>query len=60
MQRKLELEFISSIYEEFVKNDEGVGVHYTRSHIVDLMLDRVLPWTSDQWDLRILDPACGL
>ncbi len=23
------------------------------------MLDRVLPWDSDEWDLHILDPACG-
>lgn len=51
------LEFISSIYEEFVKKEKGV--HYTPSHVVDLMLDSVLPWTGDRWDLRILDPACG-
>jgi len=53
------LEFISSIYEEFVSNSEGIGIHYTRGHVVDLMLDRVLPWQGDQWDLSILDPACG-
>lgn len=53
------LEFISSIYEEFVSTETGVGVHYTRDYVVDLMLDRVLPWESDQWDVSILDPACG-
>jgi hypothetical protein len=53
------LEFISSIYEEFVSKDEGVGIHYTRDYVVDLMLDRVLPWENDQWDVSILDPACG-
>jgi len=52
------LEFISSIYEEFAK-EKGAGVHYTPGHIVDLMLDKVLPWDSRKWDVRILDPACG-
>ena len=59
------LEFISSIYEEFVSKKKGkkgktaLGVHYTPGHIVDLMLDSVLPWDSTDWDIRILDPACG-
>ena len=52
------LEFISSIYEEFAKK-KGSGVHYTPGYIVDLMLDEVLPWSSTEWDLKILDPACG-
>jgi type I restriction-modification system DNA methylase subunit len=64
------LEFISSIYEVFVNeerltDDENEeershrGVHYTPSYVVDFMLDRVLPWDGKEWDLRILDPACG-
>lgn len=53
------LEFISSIYEEFVGKESGVGIHYTRDYVVDLMLDQVLPWESEQWNLSILDPACG-
>lgn len=53
------LEFISSIYEEFVSKEDGTGVHYTPGHLVDYMLDRVLPWDSTDWDLRILDPSCG-
>jgi hypothetical protein len=52
------LEFISSVYEEFAKK-KGSGVHYTPGHLVDLMLDEVLPWDSRKWDVRILDPACG-
>jgi len=52
------LEFISSIWEEFAKK-KGPGVHYTPGHIVDLMLDEVLPWSGAAWDLKILDPACG-
>jgi hypothetical protein len=50
------LEFISSIYEEFVT---ATGAHYTPGYLVDFMLDGVLPWEGDDWDLRILDPACG-
>ncbi|AMW29677.1 MULTISPECIES: HsdM family class I SAM-dependent methyltransferase [Arthrospira] len=56
------LEFISSIYEEFVdkgKKNADKGVHYTPGHLVDFILDGVLPWDSDEWDLKILDPACG-
>lgn len=54
------LEFISSIYEEFVsKRSDSTGAHYTPAHVVDFMLDRVLPWDGDKWDLKVLDPACG-
>lgn len=68
------LEFISSIYEEFVsqqqhqeKNKDSnakdskreKGVYYTKSHLVDFMLDNVLPWDETEWDLKILDPSCG-
>lgn len=50
------LEFISSIYEKFVSRKEA---QYTPGHIVDFMLDGVLPWDSDDWNVKILDPACG-
>lgn len=51
------LEFISSIYEEFA--GAAKGVHYTPAYLVDFVLDGVLPWNSKEWDLKILDPACG-
>jgi len=51
------LEFISNIYEQFVGKKPGVV--YTRAHVVDFILDGVLPWNSKQWDLKILDPSCG-
>ena len=50
------LEFISSIYEEFVTSK---GAHYTPPFLVDFMLDEVLPWGGKQWNLKVLDPACG-
>ncbi|MGD1086472.1 MAG: N-6 DNA methylase, partial [Verrucomicrobiota bacterium] len=54
------LEFISSIYEAFVtERARSEGIYYTPPHLVDFMLDRVLPWGGDQWDLKVLDPACG-
>ena len=54
------LEFISSIYETFVRDQVTTeAVFYTPPYLVDFMLDRVLPWEGDAWDLTILDPACG-
>lgn len=52
------LEFISSIYEVFV-GKQGNGVYYTPGFLVDFILDAVLPWDSTEWDVKILDPACG-
>lgn len=52
------LEFISSIYETFVKQPEA-GTVYTPGYLVDFILDGVLPWRGEEWDLKILDPACG-
>jgi hypothetical protein len=54
------LEFISSIYETFVtERASRKGIYYTPPHLVDFILDRVLPWDGDKWNLKILDPACG-
>lgn len=68
------LEFISSVYEEFVtkrkesEKENGSpkiakkkkeGVVYTPGHLVDFVLDRVLPWGDKNWNLKILDPSCG-
>jgi hypothetical protein len=54
------LEFISSIYEAFVtERARSEGIYYTPPHLVDFILDRVLPWGDDKWDLKVLDPACG-
>ena len=51
------LEFISSIYEVFVSKDKGT--HYTPGYLVDIVLDTCLPWNDDNWDIKVLDPACG-
>jgi len=54
------LEFISSIYETFVASKAASeGIFYTPPHLVDFVLDRVLPWDGTEWDLSVLDPACG-
>ena len=46
------LDFISSIYEEFVSKKPDTGVHYTPEHIVDFVLDGVLHWAGEEWDLK--------
>jgi len=51
------LEFISSVYEAFVNKVKGT--HYTPAYLVDVVLDTCLPWDSNDWDVRVLDPACG-
>lgn len=51
------LEFISSIYEAFVSKEKGT--HYTPAYLVDMVLDTCLPWDDDEWDVKVLDPACG-
>lgn len=54
------LEFISSIYEQFVtQRGDATGAVYTPSQFVDLVLDEVLPWSGRKLNIRILDPACG-
>jgi hypothetical protein len=55
------LEFISSIYEEFVTkvNKRKAGTVFTPPHVVDFVLDEVLPWDDTNWNVRVLDPACG-
>jgi len=56
----LPLEFISSVYEEFLSaKDLEKGAHYTPPHLVDFVLDGVLPWGGKDWELKILDPCCG-
>lgn len=54
------LEFISSIYETFVTERAARdGIFYTPPYLVDFILDQVLPWNGAEWDLKIIDPACG-
>jgi hypothetical protein len=54
------LEFISSVYEQFVSDDaHSKKAYYTKSFLVDYMLDNVLPWDGQEWDIKILDPSCG-
>lgn len=54
------LDFISSVYEQFVSEDaDRDKAYYTPAHLVDFVLDDVLPWESEEWNLKVLDPACG-
>jgi N-6 DNA methylase len=54
------LEFISSIYEEFLNEERDADkAYYTPAHLVDYILDSVLPWDSEEWNVKVIDPACG-
>ncbi|MBD3274347.1 MAG: N-6 DNA methylase, partial [Candidatus Marinimicrobia bacterium] len=53
----LPVELISSIYEEFLKEEPGIV--YTPSYLVDYLVDKCMPLESPKEDFKILDPACG-
>lgn len=59
------IELISNIYQRFVHiedpdNKKGNrGTHYTPYHLSVFLLDQVLPWDRDKYDISILDPSCG-
>lgn len=56
------IELISSIYEEFYKNEQDdPGTHYTPSVLVEFVLSQVLPlsYLETNHSVTILDPACG-
>jgi methylase of polypeptide subunit release factors len=55
------IELISSIYEEFLhqEEDEKNGAYYTPPMLVDFVLNVALPWSDTNYKLSLLDPACG-
>lgn len=58
------IQLISSIYELFfhlaeTDPDKDNGTYYTPYHLVELLMDEVLPWEGSYFAQRILDPACG-
>lgn len=59
------IQLISSIYELFFHleimetEDEENGTYYTPYHLVELLMDEVLPWEGPYKETKVLDPACG-
>ena len=58
------IQLISSIYELFfhlaeTDPDKDNGTYYTPYHLVELLMDEVLPWEGLYTEQKILDPACG-
>ena len=54
------IELISAIYETFLNEDSNqTGAYYTPPEVVDFVLNEVLPFETETWDIKILDPACG-
>ena len=58
------IQLISSIYELFFhlkvddKNAKD-GTYYTPYHLVEMLMDEVLPWEGLYSEKKILDPSCG-
>jgi type I restriction-modification system DNA methylase subunit len=64
------IQLISTIYEMFFQlaADENSkkgrktsrsGTYYTPYHLVEMLMDEVLPWDGEYCQTRILDPSCG-
>ncbi len=54
------IEVISAIYETFLNEDRRrTSAYYTPPEVVDFVLNEVLPFETEAWDAKILDPACG-
>lgn len=58
------IQLISSIYELFfhlaeTDPEKDKGTYYTPYHLVEMLMDEVLPWEGSYSAKRILDPACG-
>lgn len=53
------IEFISSVYEEFLSSErKKIAAHYTPLFLADFLLDQVLPSEID-CETKVLDPSCG-
>jgi 16S rRNA G966 N2-methylase RsmD len=53
-------ELISSIYEQLLAETQREdAAYYTPRHVVDLVLDELLPWQAGPAQPSILDPSCG-
>jgi len=58
--RVIPSELISSIYEQLLEESQKkTAAYYTPRHVVDLILDEVLPWDGISTNVSILDPSCG-
>lgn len=53
-------ELISSVYEQLLgETQKEDSAYYTPRHVVDLVLDELLPWEGGTSHPSILDPSCG-
>lgn len=60
----LPIEFISNVYEKFIgkENQAKNGAYYTPTFLVDYIVNETVSEFLDKredWNCRILDPACG-
>ena len=53
-------ELISSIYEQLLGDTQRENAaYYTPRHVVDLVLDELVPWQGGTAQPSVLDPSCG-
>lgn len=56
----IRVELLSMIYEKFLgETRKEKGQYYTPSSLVELMLNELLPIGNGDFNVKILDPACG-
>jgi len=60
----IQIELLSQIYENFLakiksKEKKESGTFYTPPSLVELILNEKLPINGDEYNLKVLDPACG-
>jgi len=60
----IRIELLSEIYENFLNEFDPIrkkqtGTYYTPPSLVELVLDNVLPKNGHNYNIKIIDPACG-
>jgi len=60
----IQIELLSQIYENFLinlkeKDKKETGTYYTPPSLVELILNEKLPTNSKEYNIKVLDPACG-
>jgi type I restriction-modification system DNA methylase subunit len=60
----IRIEMLSEIYENFLEKfnpdkQRKTGTYYTPPSLVELVLNNILPENENEYNKKILDPACG-
>jgi len=60
----IRIEMLSEIYENFLgqfnpEKQRKTGTYYTPPSLVEIVLNNVLPQKSNEYNKKVIDPACG-